>query len=145
MHVVVCTVVHHPADARIFYREIQALLDAGHDVTYIAPHGEAVIPGGTTPRHRRADPRSPFGMKAKVKALRRLRTGAGYPPPRHHSPRVRQAPGGRAARRAGGHGRGRWRARTCCWCTTRSSSWSSRRRASARPPSGTSTRTPRRP
>jgi len=40
MHVVVCTVVHHPADARIFYREIQALLDAGHDVTYIAPHGE---------------------------------------------------------------------------------------------------------
>ena len=40
MHVVVCTVVHHPADARIFYREIQALLDAGHDVTYIAPRGE---------------------------------------------------------------------------------------------------------
>ena len=41
MHVVVCTVVHHPADARIFYREIQALLDAGHDVTYIAPFGES--------------------------------------------------------------------------------------------------------
>ena len=40
MRVVVCTVVHHPADARIFYREIRALLDAGHDVTYIAPHGE---------------------------------------------------------------------------------------------------------
>lgn len=41
MHVVVCTVVHHPADARIFYREIQALLDAGHDVTYIAPFAES--------------------------------------------------------------------------------------------------------
>ena len=41
MHVVVCTVVHHPADARIFYREIQALLEAGHDVTYIAPHKES--------------------------------------------------------------------------------------------------------
>ena len=40
MRDVVCTVVHHPADARIFYREIRALLDAGHDVTYIAPHGE---------------------------------------------------------------------------------------------------------
>jgi glycosyltransferase involved in cell wall biosynthesis len=40
VRVVVCTVVHHPADARIFYREIQALLDAGHDVTYIAPHDE---------------------------------------------------------------------------------------------------------
>jgi glycosyltransferase involved in cell wall biosynthesis len=44
VHVVVCTVVHHPADARIFYREIQALLDAGHDVTYIAPHGEQAAP-----------------------------------------------------------------------------------------------------
>jgi glycosyltransferase involved in cell wall biosynthesis len=38
MHVVVCTVVHHPADARIYYRQIRALLDAGHRVTYIAPH-----------------------------------------------------------------------------------------------------------
>ncbi|MBV9380495.1 MAG: glycosyltransferase family 4 protein [Streptosporangiaceae bacterium] len=40
MHVVVCTVVHHPADARIYYRQIRALLDAGHEVTYIAPVGE---------------------------------------------------------------------------------------------------------
>jgi glycosyltransferase involved in cell wall biosynthesis len=39
--------VHHPADARIFYREIRALLDAGHDVTYIAPHGEP----GQPPAH----------------------------------------------------------------------------------------------
>ncbi len=37
MHVVVCTVVHHPADARIYFRQISALLDAGHQVTYIAP------------------------------------------------------------------------------------------------------------
>ncbi len=44
MRVVVCTVVHHPADARIFYREIAALLDAGHDVTYIAPHEEKHAP-----------------------------------------------------------------------------------------------------
>jgi glycosyltransferase involved in cell wall biosynthesis len=44
MRVVVCTVVHHPADARIFYREIRALLDAGHDVTYIAPHDESPRP-----------------------------------------------------------------------------------------------------
>ena len=40
MRVVVCTVVHHPADARIYFRQIQALLDAGHQVTYIAPFGE---------------------------------------------------------------------------------------------------------
>jgi glycosyltransferase involved in cell wall biosynthesis len=38
VHVVVCTVVHHPADARIYFRQIRALLDAGHTVTYIAPH-----------------------------------------------------------------------------------------------------------
>jgi glycosyltransferase involved in cell wall biosynthesis len=44
VRVVVCTVVHHPADARIFYREIQAILDAGHDVTYIAPHNEGAAP-----------------------------------------------------------------------------------------------------
>jgi len=37
MRVVVCTVVHHPADARIYFRQIRALLDAGHQVTYIAP------------------------------------------------------------------------------------------------------------
>ena len=35
MHVVVCTVVHHPADARIYFRQIRALLDAGHQVTYV--------------------------------------------------------------------------------------------------------------
>src|SRR5215472_8173966 len=37
MRVVVCTIVHHPSDARIYHRQIQALLDAGHQVTYIAP------------------------------------------------------------------------------------------------------------
>jgi len=44
MHVVVCTVVHHPADARIYYRQIRALLEAGHQVTYIAPLGESGAP-----------------------------------------------------------------------------------------------------
>jgi glycosyltransferase involved in cell wall biosynthesis len=37
MRVVVCTVVHNPADARILHRQIRALLEAGHQVTYIAP------------------------------------------------------------------------------------------------------------
>ena len=40
MRFVVCTVVHHPADARIYFRQIRALLDAGHHVTYIAPHAD---------------------------------------------------------------------------------------------------------
>lgn len=37
MRVLVCTIVHHPADARIYHRQIRALLEAGHQVTYIAP------------------------------------------------------------------------------------------------------------
>jgi glycosyltransferase involved in cell wall biosynthesis len=40
MRVVVCTIVHHPADARIYHRQIRALLEAGHQVTYIAPAPE---------------------------------------------------------------------------------------------------------
>jgi glycosyltransferase involved in cell wall biosynthesis len=39
VRVVVCTIVHHPADARIYHRQIRALLEAGHQVTYIAPAG----------------------------------------------------------------------------------------------------------
>src|ERR1700735_843798 len=40
VRVVVCTIVHHPADARIYYRQIRALLEAGHQVIYIAPAEE---------------------------------------------------------------------------------------------------------
>ncbi len=39
MRVVVGTIVHHPADARIYHRQIRALLEAGHQVTYVAPVG----------------------------------------------------------------------------------------------------------
>ncbi|SNR87651.1 hypothetical protein SAMN06265360_12647, partial [Haloechinothrix alba] len=35
MRVLVVTVVHNPRDARIRYRQIRALLEAGHEVTYI--------------------------------------------------------------------------------------------------------------
>lgn len=37
MRALVVTVVHHPDDSRIRYREINALLDAGWQVTYAAP------------------------------------------------------------------------------------------------------------
>jgi glycosyltransferase involved in cell wall biosynthesis len=37
MRICVCTVVHHPEDARILHRQIRTLLDAGHEVTYVAP------------------------------------------------------------------------------------------------------------
>lgn len=46
MHVLVVTVVHHPEDARILHREIAALLDRGHTVTYAAPFSAR----GVTPR-----------------------------------------------------------------------------------------------
>ncbi|MCP3014264.1 glycosyltransferase [Nocardiopsis dassonvillei] len=45
MHALVATVVHHPEDARILHRQIRALLDAGHSVTYVAPFREC----GVTP------------------------------------------------------------------------------------------------
>jgi glycosyltransferase involved in cell wall biosynthesis len=68
MHVVVCTVVHHPADARIFYREIQALLDAGHDVTYIAPHEESAAPVRDENQGQSQDP----GNSERVRGSLRL-------------------------------------------------------------------------
>ena len=40
MRIVVATVVHHPEDARIFHRQIPALLEAGHEVVYLAPEAE---------------------------------------------------------------------------------------------------------
>ncbi|GAA0375672.1 glycosyl transferase [Acrocarpospora corrugata] len=45
MHVLVMTVVHHPEDARILHRQIRALVDAGHEVTYAAPYtARGVVP-----------------------------------------------------------------------------------------------------
>jgi len=40
VRIVVATVVHHPEDARIFHRQIPALLEAGHEVVYVAPETE---------------------------------------------------------------------------------------------------------
>ncbi len=45
VHVLVMTVVHHPEDARILHRQIRALVDAGHEVTYAAPYSaRGVVP-----------------------------------------------------------------------------------------------------
>jgi glycosyltransferase involved in cell wall biosynthesis len=51
MKALVVTVVHHPHDARIAHRQIPALLDAGHAVTYAAPFTAfgAAPPEGTNP------------------------------------------------------------------------------------------------
>lgn len=48
MNVLVVTVVHRPGDARVYARQIRALLDAGHEVTLAAPWSEtgaAPLPG----------------------------------------------------------------------------------------------------
>ena len=68
MRVVVCTIVHHPADARIYHRQIRALLDAGHEVTYIAPVG----PQDFNPE--RAGPS--LQLRPVPRAAGRRRTGA---------------------------------------------------------------------
>jgi glycosyltransferase involved in cell wall biosynthesis len=44
MRVLVVTVVHHPEDARIRHREIAALLEAGHEVSYLAPFAGYGLP-----------------------------------------------------------------------------------------------------
>lgn len=79
MHVVVCTVVHHPADARIYYRQIRALLDAGHRVTYIAPWDEPGAPepdpGLTTVTIPRAVGRRRLGALRAARAALRSRSG----------------------------------------------------------------------
>jgi glycosyltransferase involved in cell wall biosynthesis len=49
VRVLVCTVVHHPGDARIYFRQIRALLEAGHQVTYIAPMAEPGAPQSLGP------------------------------------------------------------------------------------------------
>ena len=68
MRVVVCTIVHHPADARIYHRQIRALLDAGHEVTYIAP----VDPQDFYPERTRLS----LQLKAVPRASGRRRPGA---------------------------------------------------------------------
>jgi glycosyltransferase involved in cell wall biosynthesis len=83
VRVVVCTIVHHPADARIFHRQIRALLEAGHQVTYITPIGEENFSAERTgPQLRviavpRAVGRNRLGaLRAARRELARLAPGA---------------------------------------------------------------------
>lgn len=50
LRVLVMTVVHHPQDTRIFVRQISALVDAGHQVTFAAPFSAVGVtpPPGVT-------------------------------------------------------------------------------------------------
>lgn len=68
LRVVVATVVHHPEDARIRHRQIRTLLDAGHDVTYIAPAGDRTY----DPRLRRIIVPRAQG-RSRLRALRAVK------------------------------------------------------------------------
>ena len=67
MRVVVCTIVHHPSDARIYHRQIPALLEAGHEVTYLAP----IDSPGFTASHD--DPRLRLVALPRASGRRRLK------------------------------------------------------------------------
>ncbi|GAA1278660.1 hypothetical protein Psi02_60590 [Planotetraspora silvatica] len=71
MRVCVGTIVHHPEDARITHRQIRALLDAGHQVTFIAPftHCNVTPP----PEIRPIDVPRAVGLHRR-KAIRAART-----------------------------------------------------------------------
>jgi len=47
VRVLVVTIVHTPTDARIYHRQIRALLTAGHHVTYVAPFRGFSLPTAT--------------------------------------------------------------------------------------------------
>lgn len=73
----VLTVVHHPHDARIRFRQIPALLEAGWAVTYAAPwsgYGVAVpaaVPGLTAVDVRRARGRDRLAAQRSVRSVLR--------------------------------------------------------------------------
>ena len=106
MRVVVCTIVHHPADARIYHRQIRALLEAGHQVTYIAPAEAENFSAERASPQLLAHPGSAGRGTAQARRAARRPAGAG--------PAQRPAP-------------------TCCSSTIPSCCWPCRRGAS-RPP-----------
>ncbi|MDF9715154.1 glycosyltransferase [Nocardioides sp. ChNu-99] len=76
LRVLVVTVVHHPGDARIAHREMGALLDAGFEVTYLAPFFGFDVParpGVTVVDVRRSYGRRRLGAlldaRRKIRAL----------------------------------------------------------------------------
>ncbi|GGS90828.1 hypothetical protein GCM10010156_56440 [Planobispora rosea] len=80
MRVCVGTIVHHPEDARIMHRQIRALLDAGHEITYVAPFTDFNVtpdPGIRAVDVPRAVGRRRWrAMRAARRALRRGVEGA---------------------------------------------------------------------
>jgi glycosyltransferase involved in cell wall biosynthesis len=70
----VVTIVHHPQDSRIRFREIEALLDSGWDVTYAAPFtGYGLSSKSEVPLHQIDLPRASGRRRLPaVRAARKL-------------------------------------------------------------------------
>lgn len=72
MHVLVVTVVHNPSDARIRYRQMRALLEAGHEVTYLAPFARFDVPLPDEPKLHGVSVTRAEGRR-RIGALREVR------------------------------------------------------------------------
>lgn len=73
MHGLVVTIVHHPLDSRIRYRQIATLLDAGWDITYAAPFAEYDLEIADEPGIRHLDLPRALG-RHRIRALRAARS-----------------------------------------------------------------------
>jgi glycosyltransferase involved in cell wall biosynthesis len=73
VHALVVTIVHHPQDSRIRYRQIATLLDAGWDITYAAPFTEYGLEITDEPRMRHLDLPRALGRR-RLRALRAARS-----------------------------------------------------------------------
>lgn len=82
----VVTVVHHPDDARIRHRQIAALLEAGWQVTYVAPwsgHGVAFPDSDQTPEGLRCVDVTRAAGRRRARAWRAARRLLGRLGPEH--------------------------------------------------------------
>jgi glycosyltransferase involved in cell wall biosynthesis len=73
VHALVVTIVHHPQDSRIRYRQIATLLDAGWDITYAAPFTEYGVEIADVPGIRHLDLPRALG-RSRLRALRAARS-----------------------------------------------------------------------
>lgn len=68
--ILIVTVAHHPQDARIRHREIEALLSFGHEITFVAPFTAFETPPTPTPWVRTIDvPRSHGSPVIRARAV----------------------------------------------------------------------------
>jgi len=106
MRVLVVTVVHNPADARIWHRQIAALRTAGHQVTYAAPFtafGQQRPAGVATRDLPRASGRHRLAAVAAAAGLLR-REGPAHDVVLLHDPELLAAAWGVPARPVGAAG-----------------------------------------